>query len=82
MGFRTSAPAPNLGYNRTTDWPSGGSAGGGTSGSGGGLSGMLGLKNTAVPGGPGNFHPTIAWMFGFVIVEMIAFGLLARHLKL
>lgn len=86
MGFRTSAPAPNLGYNRTTDWP----VAGGVSGSaqingfrlGGGVSAMANL-GTVNPGtGTGTWHPTIAWMLGFVVVELIAFQLLSRYLNL
>jgi hypothetical protein len=82
MGFRVGAPAPNLGYNRTTDWPVAGGQGGKTTNAGGGLTGMLSLKSQATPGSPGNWHPTVLWMLGFVIAELVLFGYLSRHLKL
>lgn len=77
MGFRTQAPDPTAGYNRTTDWPS---AGGGTTTSSGGL--MSGFLGTTVGGNSSTWHPTIKWLMGFVLVELIAFHLLVRHLKL
>lgn len=81
MGFRVAAPAPNQGYNRTTDWPQSAAAGGSSTSAGGGLAAMFGLKNQ-VPGSPGSWHPTVLWMFGLVIAEMVAFAVLSRHLKL
>lgn len=87
MGFRVGAPAPQAGYNRTSDWPTaGGTAAtpvnGFRSGSTKGLSAMVGLSSTAAPGRAGTWHPTIAWMLGFIIVEMFAFQMLSRFLNL
>lgn len=77
MGFRVTQPAPNTGYNRTTDWPTTGGAGAGAG---------MGLKSTlssgiSAPGGQ-TWHPTVAWMMGFVVVEMIVFHLLSRFLNI
>lgn len=87
MGFRTSAPAPNTGYNRTTDWPVSGGVNATARVNGfaakGGVSAMANLTSpTAAPGMAGQFHPTVAWMLGFVVVELIAFQLLSRFLNL
>jgi hypothetical protein len=78
MGFRAAAPAPDMGYNRTTDWPSAGAPGASPAPAGGS---MFGLKNK-VPGAPGAWHPTVLWLVGLVLVEMLAFHTLNRHLKL
>lgn len=77
MGYRVSAPAPNEGYNRTTDWPVAGGAGGKATGMGlsSTLSSTIGTSNT-------QWHPTVAWMLGFVVAEMIAFHALSRFLNL
>lgn len=75
MGFRVSAPAPDAGYNRNTDWPV---AGG--SGKAGGMPSLLSSKigtNTAT-----QWHPTVLWMLGFVAVELVAFHVLSRALNL
>jgi hypothetical protein len=80
MGFRTSAPAPNLGYNRTTDWPSTGGLQAAPAMGGGGM--FANLKGQAAPGAPGTWHPTVLWMAGFVVVEMVVFGALSRYLKI
>lgn len=77
MGFRVSAPAPDTGYNRTTDWPS--SGGGAPSTGGGPLSGFF---SSTVSPTAGTWHPTIKWLLGFVLAELIVFHLLARHLKI
>lgn len=89
MGFRTSAPAPNSGYNRTTDWPTRGGVAASAQASAngvsarGGVAAMFSVKTpTATPGSPGAWHPTVAWMFGFVVVELVLFGMLSRYLNL
>ena len=86
MGFRTGAPAPDLGYNRTTDWPVAGSIAGSARLDGisakGGIAAMLNLKGSATPGAPGTWHPTVVWMLGFVVVELIAFNLLSKYLNI
>jgi hypothetical protein len=83
MGFRVSAPAPDSGYNRTTDWPT---AGTNTAAKArkGGFATMLGLKSTIAPpaGGAAAWHPTVAWMLGFVVVELALFHLLSRYLNI
>ena len=80
MGFRVSAPAPDLGYNRTTDWPTGNGAGPGK----GGL--MASMKSTISPNGATTgasaWHPTVLWMLGFVAAELVAFHLLSRSLNI
>ncbi len=88
MGFRVSAPAPNAGYNRTTDWPvSGGIAAGATVdglSAKGGIGAMFKLSSPASGPGTaaGGWHPTIAWMLGFVVIELVAFHLLSRFLNI
>ena len=78
MGFRTAQPAPNTGYNRTTDWPT---TGGARTANGG--PGMSFLKSSvAAPSGSNTWHPTVAWLMGFVVVELVAFRLLSRFLNL
>lgn len=72
MGFRVSTPAPNAGYNRTTDWPAKGGAG---------MPPGMGLTSQIVPSAS-DWHPTVLWMLGFVVAEMIAFHLLSGFLNL
>jgi hypothetical protein len=77
MGFRVSAPASDTGYNRSTDWPVAGGAGKGVGmGIKSTLSSSIGT-NTAT-----QWHPTVAWMLGFVVAEMIAFHFLSRFLNI
>lgn len=77
MPFRaTTAPAQNLGYFRATDWPS-------VEGAGPVLAG----GPTPPPGQNGgaslsDWHPTVKWMLGFVVAELVAFHLLSRFLKI
>jgi hypothetical protein len=77
MGFRASAPAQNLGYFRASGWPTGGGSGP-----------AMQAAPTASPGqnggitSAGSWHPTVLWMVGFVIVEMVAFHALSRVLKI
>jgi hypothetical protein len=78
MGFRVSAPAQNTGYNRTTDWPSGG----GTPGGGKAMAAKGGFFSQTIGTGTGQWHPTILWMMGFVVVELIAFHMLSKFLNL
>ena len=70
-GFRIDAgistPASNTGYNRTTDWPTGGA---------------MALNTNATTGTTAAWHPTVKWMAGFVIAELILFHLLSRFLNL
>lgn len=75
MGFRVLSPAPNTGYNRTTDWPTKGGSGG-TVGFGSTLSSTI-----TAPGGS-QWHPTVAWMLGFVVAELIIFHLLSGFLNI
>ncbi len=83
MGFRTVQPAPNTGYNRLSDWPTAGGVAAGASVNGQPPGGLVNyLKGEAAPGSPGQWHPTIAWMLGFVVVEMVLFGFLSRQLHL
>lgn len=75
MGFRT-APAQNTGYYRASDWPT-------SKGSGP----MPSSGPTVSPGQNGaasaaGWHPTVLWMLGFVIVELVAFNLLAKYLNI
>lgn len=77
MGFRVSMPAPDAGYNRTSDWPASG-------GSGKGIG--MGIKSTLSSSIGTNtasqWHPTVAWMMGFVVLELVAFHMLSRFLNL
>jgi hypothetical protein len=77
MGFRVNAPASDTGYNRTSDWPAAGGAG---KGMGMGLKSTL--SSTIGTNSASQWHPTVAWMLGFVVVEMIAFHFLSRFLNL
>ncbi|HJP74921.1 MAG TPA: hypothetical protein VJ914_11665 [Pseudonocardiaceae bacterium] len=38
--------------------------------------------NTDTSGNTGGWHPTVLWMLGFVVGEMIAFHLLSRVLNI
>lgn len=77
MGFRVNAPAPQGGYNRSTDWPVGGSQGGGQMGSNKTFfSTTIGTDNNK------QWHPTIAWMLGFVVIELIVFHFLSRFMNI
>lgn len=87
MGFRVSAPAPNAGYNRTTDWPVGGGVAATATIDGvsakGGVGAMFKLSTPiGAPAGTSTWHPTIAWMLGFILVELVAFHALSRFLNL
>lgn len=78
MGFRVSAPAQNTGYNRSTDWPAAGGSPGGK-----GMAKSSGFLSAPIVGtGDGQWHPTVVWMMGFVVVELIAFHLLSKFLNL
>lgn len=79
MGFRVSdsAPAGNTGYSRVGDWPT--PDGGSAAKPAGGL--MSGFSSTITPG-TSQWHPTVAWMLGFVLVEMLAFHLLSRFMNI
>lgn len=83
MGFRVSSPDPTAGYNRATDWPTSGGAGQ-SSGYGAGM-GFSQLANQTINTDPGTtigWHPTVLWMLGFVVAEMVAFHLLSRVLNI
>lgn len=84
MGFRVSAPAPDQGYNRTSDWPVAAGAGARIDGIAVGIGGGVNLKQTiSAPGqGAGAWHPTVAWMLGFVAVELLVFHMLSRFLNI
>lgn len=76
MGFRAEAPASNLGYNRVGDWPTSKGAGP-----------AMPMSPQASPGQTGgmsigDWHPTVMWMLGFVIVELVAFHLLSSILNI
>ncbi len=78
MGFRVNAPAPQTGYNRSTDWPvGGGSQKGGQMGSN-----KTFFSTTIGTNTDKQWHPTIAWMLGFVVVELIAFHMLSRFMNI
>lgn len=66
--FRGMPPA-NVGYNRSTDWPTAGGA-------------MALNTNSTATGNPTTWHPTIQWIIGFVIAELVAFHLLSQFLHL
>lgn len=75
MGFRT-APAQNLGYYRASDWPT-------TGGSGPAMP----TSPTVSPGQTGasmasGWHPTVLWMLGFVVAELVVFHTLGRFLNI
>lgn len=83
MGFRVSAPAPQAGYNRVTDWPTAGGVPANTSKGGGLMGGLKGLFSAPIESpASGTWHPTVLWMFGFIVVEMVAFHALSRFLNL
>lgn len=81
MGFRASTPAGNTGYNRTSDWPVAGGVGVRVDGLTAGIGGGVNLKGSV--GGPSTsqWHPTVAFMLGFVVVEIVLFGMLSRALN-
>lgn len=67
-GATASMPPANSGYNRTTDWPVGGA--------------MAMSTNASTGTTATQWHPTVKWMAGFVIAELIAFHLLSRFLNI
>jgi hypothetical protein len=70
-GFRASAPAQDTGYYRTSDWQS-------TNGSGPQVSTPVNnsfLNSTVQP--TGTWHPTVVWLIGFVVVELVAYHVLS-----
>lgn len=71
-----SAPAANLGYFRGSDWP--------TSGGSGPAMATTTTTSPGQNGGPalGGWHPTVLWMLGFVVAELVAFHVLSRVLKI
>ena len=77
MGFRAAAPAQNLGSYRNTSWPTSGGSGP-----------AMQSQPTVAPGqngnsmSMGNWHPTALFMIGLVFVELIAFHVLSRKLKI
>jgi hypothetical protein len=78
MPFRASAPAANLGYYRASEWPTSGGSGPAMQSNPTVAPGMNGgptVGNTA-------WHPTIAWLLGFVVVELVAFHALSRVLNI
>lgn len=76
MGFRT-APAGQLGYFRASDWPTEKGAGP-----------AMQSDPTVSPGINGGsslvsgWHPTVLWMLGFVVTELIVFHLLSRFMNI
>lgn len=82
MGFRVSAPASNTGYNRSTDWPVAGGVAAQIDGVSAGFGGGIRLKNSTIGGGMGQWHPTVAYMLGFVVAELVLFHLLSHTLNI
>lgn len=77
MPFRASAPAQNLGSYRTSSWPTAGGSGP-----------AMQSQPTVAPGqngggyGTSQWHPTVLWMGGFIIAELVVFHVLSRALKI
>lgn len=76
MGFRVGAPAPNTGYNRSTDWPS---AGGAAAAGGKPVSGLLGQT---IGGQNAQWHPTVKYMLVLIVAELVVFHMLSRFLSM
>lgn len=76
MGFRVTAPASNLGYNRVGDWPATGGSGPAMQQSPSVSLGQFGGQSAS------QWHPTVVWMLGFIVVELIAFHALSRVLNI
>ena len=68
-GFRASAPAQNMGYNRVGDWPTNNG------------SGPMPV-NSSGSSALGQWHPTVVWMLGFVVVELVVFHALSRVMNI
>lgn len=86
MGFRATGPAQDTGYNRTTDWPVSAGAGFRVDGISAGIGARMNLGSSTIGpprgAGTGNWHPTILWMLGFVLVELFAYSMLSRTLHI
>lgn len=84
MGFGVaSAPAQNLGYNRrVSDWPVAAGVAARVDGLTAGIGGGVNLGSTMSAPGSTQWHPTVAWMLGFVVVELVAFHMLSRFLNI
>ena len=80
--MQRSASFPNSSFGV---WRGGGDALQGGTGSGMGQSsqgtGMLSQGIGAVSGGAGSWEPTILYLFGLVVLEMVVFHILGRVLK-
>lgn len=86
MPFGTvSAPPSNTGYNRRSDWPVVGGIGVKVDGLTAGMGGGVNLASTIAPNASAStsqWHPTIKWMLGFVIAELIVFHMASKFLNL
>lgn len=76
MGFRANAPASNLGYFRATDWPVNGGSGNPVRSGPTTAPGMNGAATS------GAWHPTIVWLLGFIVAELVVFHALSKFLRL
>ena len=75
---RASLGPQGLGYWRGSDIQAGGSG----SGMGMANQGTAGLSSgLSMPAGMGNWHPTVLYLVGLVIVELIVFGWIGKLLK-
>ena len=67
----------STGYWRGSDIQAGGSG----SGMGSQPGGSAGLSQGLGSMGPGNWHPTVLYMLGLIVAEMVVFGVIGRMLK-
>jgi hypothetical protein len=76
MGVRASLPNQSMGYWRGAPLAGGSGSGMGQADAGAGVLNQGFGAPTA-----GNWHPTVLYMVGLLIAEMIVFGVLGRVLK-
>lgn len=79
QNFTASAPSSSFGYYRgTVEW---GGSSAGPGGSGPNMAGNSAFAQGQGPtGGTGAWEPSIMYLLVFVFLEMVVFGILARHL--
>lgn len=78
FGGMKTVPSTNVGYFRASGWPTVGGAGPQMQQTPTASPGMNGSLRAMA----GDWHPTVLWMIGFMVVEMAAFHVLSRYLKI
>jgi hypothetical protein len=76
MNVNSAYPTSSFGYYRGTPMAGGSGSGMGQSMAGTGVF----SAGSGVSAGSSNWNPTILYMFALIILEMVIFGFLAKHI--